>query len=46
MASLFGVGINTHPTPPGEGANAQIASNPSQAICELSLTPLFVRVSD
>ena len=46
MDSLCGVAINTYPTPPGIAANAPTISNPSQAICELSLTSLFVRVSD
>ena len=45
-ASLCGVAINTHPTPSGVAADAPTIPNPSQAICELSLAPLFVRVSD
>ena len=45
-ASSCGVAINTHPTPHGVAADATTISNPSQAICELSLTPIFVRVSD
>ena len=46
MAS-FGIGsIYTYPTPPGEAADAPNIPNPSQALWELSLTPLFVRVSD
>ena len=45
-ASLCEVAINTHPTPPGIAADAPTIPNPSQAICELSLTSLFVRVSD
>ena len=31
-ASLCGVAINTHPTPPGEAADAPTIPNPSQAI--------------
>ena len=45
-ASLCGVAINTHHTPPGVAAEAPTIPNPSQAICELSLTTLIVRVSD
>jgi hypothetical protein len=46
MASLCGVAINTHHTPPGVVGDAPNILNPSQALWELSLTPLFVRVSD
>ena len=31
-ASLCGVAINTHPTPPGEAADAPNIPNPSQAL--------------
>jgi hypothetical protein len=43
----FGIGsIYIHPTTPGEAADVLNIPNPSQALFELSLTPLFVRVSD
>jgi len=45
-ARLCGVAINTHHTPPGVAADAPTILNPFQAICELYLTPLLVRVSD
>jgi hypothetical protein len=47
-ASFYGVAIYTQSTPPGRAADIQNVANhnPFQSLVKLSLTPLFVRVSD
>jgi hypothetical protein len=46
MVSFCGVAIYTHTTSPGHAADIQNIANPFQSLVKLSLTPLFVRVSD
>ena len=47
ITANFRIGsIYTHPTPPDEAVGSHFIPNSFQAICEFSVTPLFVRVSD